>query len=354
VAAKLALGLAGVAAGFALGGAGGARRLFAGRALHFGVLTAVSVAALVAVVGVANWAAHERPKVWDLTKDRIFTLQEDTVRTLKALQSDVRAVAVYRMDEEGHAQAQALLEQYAALSPRFTFELVDPYKSPERAKTYGIVSGGPRILLLSGDRKSPASAPDEQGITNALVKLTRSGARKVYFTVGHGEPGLDAEDPRGYGQMTRALSGEGYEVATLSLVEKPEVPADASVVMVAGARTGFLKAEVEALERYLAAGGHLGVFLEPDADAGLDRLLAAYGIEADDDIVVDPSPAAQILGSPVSPIAQPSGAHAISRELADTVLVLPTARSLVALTGSEVTPTPLALTGMEAWGETDV
>jgi len=354
VVAKLALGLAGVAAGFALGESGGLRRFFSGRALHFGGLTAVSLVALVVVLGIANWVAYKRPKSWDLTRDRIFTLQEDSVRTLRRLESDVRAIAVYRMDEEGYPQAEGLLKRYAALSPRFTYEMVDPYKSPEKARTYGVVSGGPRILIVAGEQKAPASAPDEQGVTNALVKVTRSASHKVYFTTGHGEPDPASKDPRGYEQIAKALGGEGYEVATLSLLEKPEVPEDAAVVVVAGARTGFLKAEAEALARYAAKGGHLGIFLEPEAEAGLDRLLEAYGIQADDDVVVDPSPAAQLLGSPVSPVVMPSGAHAISRDLADTALVFPTSRSLVALTGSGVTPTPLALTGRDAWGETDV
>jgi ABC-type uncharacterized transport system involved in gliding motility auxiliary subunit len=351
---KLALGLAGVVAGFVLGESGGLKRFFTGRALQFGALTALSVLALLTALGAANWAAHKRPKSWDLTRDRIFTLQDDTVRTLKNLKGDVKAIAVYRLDEEGYGQAEGLLKRYAALSPRFTYEMVDPYKSPEKARTYGIVAGGPRILLVAGPQKAPASAPDEQGITNALVKVSRSGSRKVYFTLGHGEPEPASEDPRGYGHFAKSLSSEGYEVGTISLLEKKDVPDDASVVIVAGARTGFLKAEVEALQRYAAKGGHLGVFLEPEAEAGLDGFLKEYGIQDDDDIVVDPSPAAQILGSPVSPIVMPSASHPISRELADTALVFPTARSLVALTGAAVTPTPLALTSPEAWGETDV
>ena len=56
----------------------------------------------------------------------------------------------------------------------------------------------------------------------------------------------------------------------------------------------------------------------------------------------------------MSPIALPSKAHPISRDLADTALVLPTARSLVALTGARERPIPLALTSRDAWGETDV
>jgi len=354
VVGKLVLGVAGVAAGFALGESGGLRRFFTGRALHFGGLTAVSAVAVVALLGIANWTAYKRPKSWDLTRNRIFTLQDDTVKTLRGLKGDVKAIAVYRLDEDGYAQAEGLLRRYAAISPRFTYEMVDPYKSPEKARTYGIVSGGPRVTLVAGEQKAPASAADEQGITNALVKVTRQGSRKVYFTQGHGEPDPQSTDPRGYAQIAKGLSAEGYEVATLSLLEKAAVPDDASVVVVAGARSGFLDAERKALADYASKGGHLGVFLEPEWDAGLDPLLKEYGIQADDDVVVDPSPAAQLLGSPVSPIAMPSGAHAISRDLADTALVLPTARSLVALSGSSVVPTPLALTGREAWGETDV
>jgi ABC-type uncharacterized transport system involved in gliding motility auxiliary subunit len=352
--AKLVLGLAGVVAGFTLGEQGGVKRFFTGRALHFGAVTVVSSLALVAVLAAGNWVAYKRPKSWDLTKDRIFTLQEDTVRTLKNLKVDVHAIAVYRMDEEGYAQAESLLKRYAALSPRFTYEMVDPYRNPEKARTYGVVSGGPRILLTAGAQKAPASFADEQGVTNALVKVTRSGSRKVYFTSGHGEPDPTSQDPRGYGQLSKALSAEGYEVATLPLMEQARVPDDASVVIVAGARSRLLDAEAKALSRYAAGGGHLGVFLEPQWDDGLDALLHEYGIQADDDVVVDPSPAAQILGSPVSPIAMPSASHPISRELADTALIFPTARSLVALTGASATPTPIALSGREAWGETDV
>ena len=351
---KLVLGAALIAASFALGESGGLRRFFTGRALHFGTVTAVSALALVVALGAANWVAYQRPKSWDLTKNRIFTLQEDTLRTLKGLKTDVRAVAVYRLDEEGYAQARALLERYAAVTPRFTFEMVDPYKTPEKARTYGVVSGGPRILLLAGDQKAPASAADEQGVTNALVKVTRHGTRKIYFLSGHGEPDPFSQEPRGYGQISKSLQAEGYDVAALSLAEQGQVPADASVLVVAGARRPLLPTELKLLDGYADRGGHLGLFLEPEVDAGLDRLLARFGVQADDDVVVDPSPAAQLLGSPVSPIALPSGAHPISRELADTALVLPTARSLVALTKADVTPTPLALTGSEAWGETDL
>jgi len=248
-----------------------------------------------------------------------------------------------------------LLRRYAAESPRFTFQLVDPYKNPELVKKHAIVEGGPRLVLLSGGDEAKAKQPDEEGLTNAILRATRSGTRKVYFTTGHGEPDPQDSGERGQALAARALEGEGYEVASLSLLQKAEVPADAAAVLVAAPRKAFLAPEIAALQSFADRGGHLGLFLEPEVKTGLEPLLAGFGVALDDDMVVDPSPVAQLFGgSPVTPILQASAAHPITRELARTGLAFPTARSLSILTGKPVTPLPIALSGKEAWGETNL
>jgi ABC-type uncharacterized transport system involved in gliding motility auxiliary subunit len=355
VAGKAALGLAGLAAGFALGEPGGVKRFFRGRAAHYGFFTAISAALLVVVLAVANWAATRRPRTWDLTKDRIFTLSADTVRTLERLEVDVRALAFYGQAERDYPAARDLLARYAARSPRFGFELVDPYRSPEAVKRHAITESGPRIVLVAGEQEARVRGPEEAALTNGLVKVTRRGARPAYFTTGHGEPDPRDGSPTGYSQAVASLEGEGFEVRTLSLLEQPDVPADAAVVIVAAPRKAFLTPEVGALKRHWARGGHLGLFLEPEVDAGLDALLAELGIEVGDDMVVDPSPVAQLFGgSPVTPIVAPSQQHPITREIASTGLVFPTTRSLVARTGAPATPSPIALSGRDSWAESDV
>jgi ABC-type uncharacterized transport system involved in gliding motility auxiliary subunit len=124
---------------------------------------------------------------------------------------------------------------------------------------------------------------------------------------------------------------------------------------VASPRRGLLAPELAALRGYAAQGGHLGLFLEPEVKAGLDPLLADFGIALDDDMVVDPSPVAQLFGgSPVTPIVLPQAGHPIGRELGQLRAAFPTTRSLAAVAGVEPAPVPLVLTGREAWGETDV
>lgn len=355
VVGKLALGLLGVALGFALGEPGGVKRFFAGRAAHFGLFTALSALLVIVVLGVANYVAIRRPRTWDLTRDRIFTLSPDTEKTLAGLAVEVRALAFYGQADESYPRVNDLLRRYAARSKRFSFEFVDPYKDPEAVRKHAITEGGPRVVLIAGTEEAKPKNLDEEGLTNALVRVTRSGSKKLYFTTGHGEPDPRDAGERGESLAVRALESEGYQVATLSLLERAEVPADAAAVLVAAPRKAFLAPELEALRSYAEKGGHLGLFLEPEVDAGLDALLAEFGVGLDKDMVVDPSPVAQLFGgSPVVPIVKPSPAHPVSRDLAQTGLAFPTARSLSVLAGKPVTPTPLALTGEEAWGETDI
>jgi ABC-type uncharacterized transport system involved in gliding motility auxiliary subunit len=350
-AAKLALGAGAMVLAVLVGSPGGARRFFAGRAAHFGFFTVISAAMVAAILAVANWVAHARPVSWDLTRNRIFTLAPDTLETLGRLDGDVRALAFYLAAEPEHAAAESLFRRYAAVSGRFRWEMVDPYRSPELVKQHGITDRSPRIVLLAGGREARVREPTEEALTTGLVALSAPRGRKVYFLTGHGEPGLD----QGYGVAAKELRDDGFEVATLSLLEAAEVPADATVVLAAGARKALLDPEVKALRAWLEAGGKLGVYLEPGLDTGLDGLLRDWGIEAPDDLVVDPSPVSALFGGSAStPLVTPTTQHPVTRALEGVGLAFPTARSLTGLSAATVPPFPLVLTARSAWAERDV
>ena len=131
-------------------------------------------------------------------------------------------------------------------------------------------------------------ATREQELTNALLKLGRVGEQKVYVSAGHGEWPMDPasvgrDADASLGELRKQLLQEGYAPEVLNLAGKEEVPRDASLVVVAGPRSAFTFAEAQALRGYLAEGGRLLLFAEPNADVGLDLagLLAEYGVELD-------------------------------------------------------------------------
>jgi len=358
LAGKLALAALALGGALALSGAGGARRFFTGRGAAFGVATSVAGLALAGLLAVVNWAAVRHPITLDVTRDRLFTLSDDTTRTLAALPADVQALAFYRADEQDVEPARTLLQRYADASRRFTFRIVEPYGNPGLVKQHEITDAGARIVLLAGERKVRVAAPTEEALTNGLVELTRGAVRKVYVLQGHGEPALAPGSDRAISGAADGLRRDGFTVERLSLLEQREVPADAAAVLVIGPRTKLLEPEAKALLAHVDRGGGLGLFLEPGVDAGLDAVLAAFGVQADEDVVLDPGQASQLFGgSPANPVGVPAPGHPISERMAGMNVVFPTARSLVALVAkdpSQPRALPLVLSTRDAWGETDL
>jgi ABC-type uncharacterized transport system involved in gliding motility auxiliary subunit len=355
LAGKLVLGLVVLAVGALLSGRAGLSRLASARGTHFAVVTTVSALLLAAALGVATWMAHRRPLALDVTRQRIHTLSPDTAGTLASLPGDVEVLAFFRPDDAGFAPAQEILRRYAERSPRFRWRMVDPYSSPELVRRHGISDTGPRVVVALGPETARLRDLSEETLTNALVQVSHPGQRRVYFTQGHGEASPSDASRTGWSLAARALEKENLAVAPLSLLSAGEVPADAAAVLVVGARKPFLDPEVAALRAFAARGGHLGIFLEPELEPGLDPLLSDLGVEAGNDMVVDPNPLSRLAGAtPVMPVLRPSTAHPVSEPLAEVGVVFPTARSLVALRGAPARAVPLALTSESAWAENDI
>jgi ABC-type uncharacterized transport system involved in gliding motility auxiliary subunit len=355
LAGKVGLGLAAVAAGAALAGREGLGRALSGRGTHYAAVTVVSGLLLAATLAAAGWVASRRPVVLDVTRQRIHTLSPDTLRTLDSLPGDVEVLAFFRPDDAGFAPAQALLARYAERNRRFRYEMVDPYRSPDRVRRHQISESGTRVVVAPGPAEARLREVSEESLTNALVRVSHPSPRRVYFTQGHGEGSPGDAGRAGWSLAARALERENVELAPLSLLSTGEVPADAAALLVVGPRKPFLDPEVEALRSYASRGGHLGVFVEPESDAGLDPLLGALGVEAGNDMIVDPNPLSRLAGAtPVMPVLRATTAHPVSEPLAEVGVVFPTARSLVALRGAPARAVPLALTSESAWAENDV
>jgi len=79
VIARLAAGVAGIALWLVTNR--GEKPL--GRGAFYGAVSAVSAIVLVGALAGVNYIAVKKPKSWDLTKDRIFTLSDQTTSVLR-------------------------------------------------------------------------------------------------------------------------------------------------------------------------------------------------------------------------------------------------------------------------------
>jgi ABC-type uncharacterized transport system involved in gliding motility auxiliary subunit len=139
------------------------------------------------------------------------------------------------------------------------------------------------------------------------------------------------------------------------------VPADATVLVIAGPRTDLLQGEVNAIRQYLDRGGKLLVMLDPPDKQGqaplanLVALLKDGGIEAGTDVVVDTSGVGQLLGAnEVTPVAVRYPAHPIVERFR-VITAYPLARSIRPVQGGTNgrTAQTFVESSPQSWGETN-
>ncbi len=319
------------------------------RGTFFYATSAVSLVVVVLLLVFANYSVVKNPKSWDLTKAQLHTLSPDTLKTLEGLKSPVTATAFYASAEPQTAMLTELFQKYAGRSEHFKYEFVDPAKEPLKAKEFNAKADS-RIFVRMGATEARMTEPTEEALTNAIVKVTHSVTKKVYFTTGHGESDPDGAEDTGLAQLKKRMENEGLKAEKLNLAS-PEIPADAQAIVVAGPSVAFQPGELEVLKKYLQAGGKALVMVEPQVNAGLDDLLKSFSVQADDALVVDPI--SRLFGaSEVVPVVQNYNPESdITRDFRLNT-VFPTARPLTVLQGEGgATAKPVALSMQSAWGE---
>lgn len=333
------------------------RTALAGRQARYGSNAVLVSLAFAGILGVLSYLAFTNTQQIDLTEDKEYTLTTETQLAISELRQPVEVIGFYTPElNQSRDAIRPLLDQYRRSGgDNVTYTFVDPRADPVSADRYGVTRDGTIVVVL-GDASEVTSSPTEQEITGAIVRLANPEARKVYFLSGHGERDHESTEALGYSQVRDALQSKNYEVASLSLVSEPGVPADARAVVIAGPTIGIPPAELQRLEAYVAQGGSLVVLLDPvlsDAeamagDALVPYLETAWGLQARADLVVD-------LRStqPLTAVADRYASHPITERLGNLVSYFPAARSLELTEPSPAGVTPLVLTGADSWGKTN-
>ena len=323
---------------------------------------AVATSGIVLALGIlvaANYILSRQNVRWDLTAAQQYSLSDQTRRVLRELEAPV-SVLVFAREAE-FPQYRDRLDEYSYVSSRVNVEYVDVDRNPLRARQYEVQDYG-TIVFEYEDRIERTTSNNEQELTNALIKAVEGEERTVYFVQGHGERDPEGSDRDGYSAVRDALGRDNFRVETVVLAQTGEVPADATVLVVAGPSTDVLPAEADLLRDYLAGGGKLLLMLDPpdtEADPSRPNLIALageWGIELGTDVVVDASGVGQLLGTDASvPVAASYPPHAITGDF-NLLTAFPLARSVRPVAGGvagrigEV----VVETGARSWAEADL
>ncbi len=291
---------------------------------------------------------------FDLTASKRFTLSEQTLKVLKNLEKPVRVTAFYQEASPEAEGARGLLDQYAYASRKFSFEFVDPDRFPGKARRYKITAYG-TLVLETDTREEKITLATEQELTNALLRVTRKGEKVIYFMTGHNEKSTEDYGKDGYTGVKKAIEDQNYVVRDLLLMRAEEVPADASVLIIAGPKKALFHEEISTLKRFIDQAGHVLILIDPETDTGLKGFLKSWGIEVGQDVIVDKL--SRLFGADyLTPIvSRYAGYHPITENF-NTASFFPLARSIRVAEDvpGYVQNTELAETGPSSWAETDL
>lgn len=323
------------------------------RSTRLGLNSLLMVALFVGILIIVNFLAARHSKRWDLSETQHFTLAPQTYQVLRGLTKEVK-VTVFAQDRSQPATLyHDLLDSYRQASEKLKVEFVDPERRPGVARQYGITRADTAVLE-SGAQTTRVTVPSEADLTSALIRVSKDKKKFIQFLEGHGERGLNDQERGGLSLMKEALTKQGYETGTLSLLQKSQVPENTSVLVVAGPRRPVTKEEQDRIGRFVGAGGRVLFLIDPDTQSELDALLRRWGLELGKGVLVDlQDRLAQ--GDLTALMVRTFTEHEITQDFTFAVL-FPVSRHLVFHdeAAKEWDFVPLARTSARSWAETDL
>ena len=314
---------------------------------------------VLAVLVVANFLANRYNKSFDATANKRYSLSDQTKKIARDLKQDV--TIQYFDKPSGMPAGKDLLERYAMLSPKIHIEYVDYMKKPQLARAANVTREG-EAIVSNGVKMEEAKTFDEEGITGAMIRMLKGGARTVCVVSGSGEHRLEDTGAEGMSEFQTAVQKDNYKVKSVSLLEKAEVPADCTALVIAGPSGDYVQPQVDAIKKYVEGGGRALIMLDPPLKVGrreigdndaLLNLLQSWGVTADKDLILDENPVNQLVGvGPETPLVTSYESHPIVNDLTGTATGFPISRSLQSKNGDKTTVTKLFSTSKNSFATT--
>lgn len=260
---------------------------------------------VIAVVILFNMIVNQLPTKYtqfDISTGKLYTIGDDTINALKALDQDI---TIYHVVQNGNEDShiEKLLEQYEANSKHIKIVKKDPVVYPNFVKGYSeegiaenslIVECGERNKIIayssiyettvdySTYQQSVSGFDGEGQVTSAISYVTSDSLPVVYYVEGHNEVSI----PSG---LQDRIEKANIELKSLSLLTADEVPEDAAGLLLNSPGADYSKEEAEKVMAYLKTGGRAMILTDYVGKdmPNYQSILAAYGVEITDGIVIE-------------------------------------------------------------------
>lgn len=348
------------------------KKAFKSKNFKYGGYSALITALVLSIVVAVNLIAGKLNIKKDLTKDKLYSISEESYKILETVQKDIKIYAFFESGNEDES-IKTILDKYKGATNKISVEYRDPLTQPQFAEKYnknGNTVGVGSIVVESGSKFKTINYMDfynytynengqqildsfaaEQHITNAIVYVNSEKQQTIYTLTGHEEKALDSS-------ITKQLEVENYAVSEINLLQgNAQLNKDSLLVINAPLRD-ISKEEVEKIKNFLSDGGRAAFFIDITKESlpNLQELLSNYGVKTQNALIVE-GQANMVANSAIALLPEIK-----SHDIVNTIkskklpLYMPLAQGIeeLKLKRSGVKIEPLISSSSNSWGKTNI
>ena len=307
----------------------------------------------------------------DLTKEKIFSLSEQSQEVADNLQEDITITGLFTAGKED-LSIKEVLAKYKSVSNKIKIDYKDPELYPQFVKKYSktgetltlnslIVESGNKFKIIDPSKfiesiegyngQVVAQALIlEQRITGAIMYVTREDEGTIYQLRGHEETDIQ-------GTIKAQLETENYRLQDLDLLKTEWKPKKGDLLVVISPKRDISVEEEEQLRSYFENGGR-GIFfidLLNKETPNLQSLMEYYGISIKQAAVLEGEVENRYSAKNPLFLLPKIGEHPILKNLRDKNLrvLVPVAQPIETLKAKRNTVeiVPLLTTTDKSWGK---
>ncbi len=307
---------------------------------------ALFIVLLLAAVGLLAWLSTRYNYQADWTANARNTLSESSQALLKEMSGPLK-ITVYVRERKATG---TLLERYQRHKPDLALRFVNPDEQPDEVRAQGIRADGEMLIEYAG-RNAHVTQLSEQALTDALMRVARSGERHLAFLGGHGERNPHGEANHDLKLWVNELESKGFNAGTLNLSVNPQIPANTTLLVLAGPSADLLPGEVKLIQDYVSKGGKLLWLADPGPLHGLAPLAEQLGVEFVPGVIVDATTQLMGIERPEFALVGEYGAHPVTRDL-NQLTLFPRAAGLEVKASDGWQADAFLQSSVRSWAET--
>jgi ABC-type uncharacterized transport system involved in gliding motility auxiliary subunit len=341
---------------------------------RYGGYATLVTAVVVTMLILLNLIVDQFDFTLDLTRNRLFSLSEQTFGVLDALEHEIDVIALNEPGAENPVAMQ-IIEQYTSRSRYINFSTIDPVRQPHRVMRYQedgttlaqgsiivenrdlnrfkVISAHELINFRFDAQQQPIaeSLAVEQRLTGAIIYTTTEELPVVYVLTGHDQAPIPFE-------IREQMELENFRIEEINLMTTESVPEDAHALLVISPKRDLTETEEQKLREYLERQGRAIFLMDimPQRLPRFEAIFQSYGVELNRLLVVEEDDQMHV-GNPLWLVPNME-AHDIMTPLrtADMRMLIPVSQSIDIMDVRRRTLKiePLLVTSEMAWGKTNL